>query len=308
MAQAKRIRELTGWHQGKTRMAKKILPHIPPHLVYVEPFCGSSAVMFAKPVPLGISTGKYVEVINDTNDDLMNLYSQAQLHTDEFLKIVNSLTYSKKIFDHAYDVCAGHIQGNKMQRAVAFYVMITQGFAYMEFSGWGRAVTSNKASTWSIRRDDLQRTLDRIKLTVLDCVDYSQCIDKWDSAHSFFYIDSPYPETHNGSKSDRVVFTVDDMKNLINKLDNLAGSFIMSCYPLEKFDIVVPEDWKKISFETNCSATQTGRVNIDPHEKHKVHTDTAKNKRTEVLYIRERKAELSEASRKMLARIKCFKG
>jgi hypothetical protein len=49
-------------------------------------------------------------------------------------------------------------------------------------------------------------------------------------------------------------------------------------------------------------------VNIDPHEKHKIHTDLTKNKRTEVLYLRGRKAELSEASKKMLSKIKCFKG
>ena len=48
-------------------MLKHILPLIPPHRIYIEPFCGGAAVFFAKqPAQLSI--------INDTNKEIVNFY------------------------------------------------------------------------------------------------------------------------------------------------------------------------------------------------------------------------------------------
>ena len=38
------------WYAGaKWTLAPWIIAHMPPHATYVEPFCGSCAVLFAKP-------------------------------------------------------------------------------------------------------------------------------------------------------------------------------------------------------------------------------------------------------------------
>ena len=36
------------WIGGKRRLAGKILPQIPAHQCYVEPFCGAAAIFFLK--------------------------------------------------------------------------------------------------------------------------------------------------------------------------------------------------------------------------------------------------------------------
>ena len=55
------------YYGGKQTMLKHILPLIPKHEIYTEPFCGGAAVLFAKdPVK--------AEIINDINQNLTNFY------------------------------------------------------------------------------------------------------------------------------------------------------------------------------------------------------------------------------------------
>jgi DNA adenine methylase len=59
------------WPGGKSRHLKHILPLIPPHECYCEPFAGGVAVFLAKP-------RSRLEVINDLNGDLISFYLCAQ--------------------------------------------------------------------------------------------------------------------------------------------------------------------------------------------------------------------------------------
>ena len=60
-------------------LASRILPLFPDHGCYVEPFCGAAALYFLK-VPAK------VEVLNDVNGELVNLYRVVQHHLEEFVR------------------------------------------------------------------------------------------------------------------------------------------------------------------------------------------------------------------------------
>lgn len=55
------------YYGGKQRLCQKIINMIPHHHLYCEPFVGGGAVFFAK-------APSVVEVINDTNGELINFY------------------------------------------------------------------------------------------------------------------------------------------------------------------------------------------------------------------------------------------
>lgn len=61
-----KIKALAPWFGGKRSMADRIVAELGEHKVYWEPFCGSMAVLFAKP-PCGMET------VNDLHGDLINL-------------------------------------------------------------------------------------------------------------------------------------------------------------------------------------------------------------------------------------------
>lgn len=54
------------YYGGKQRIASKIVPLLPPHTVYVEPFAGGAAVFFEKGRPETGNKSAYREVLNNT--------------------------------------------------------------------------------------------------------------------------------------------------------------------------------------------------------------------------------------------------
>ncbi|MBN4051392.1 DNA adenine methylase, partial [bacterium AH-315-M05] len=61
------------YYGGKQTLAKTIVALIPEHRLYCEPFFGGGAVFFAK-------EPSTVEVINDTNREVVNFYRVVKKH------------------------------------------------------------------------------------------------------------------------------------------------------------------------------------------------------------------------------------
>ena len=82
------------YYGGKQTMLKYILPLIPEHIIYTEPFCGGCAVFFAK------EPSKY-EVINDINSELVNFYRVMKSNFDELQLKVDATLHSREAQAHA---------------------------------------------------------------------------------------------------------------------------------------------------------------------------------------------------------------
>lgn len=80
------------WLGGKRRLADRIFPYFPQHSCYVEPFAGGAALFFLRPVPAE------VEVLNDINGDLVNLYRVVQHHLEEFVRQFKWALSSRQVF------------------------------------------------------------------------------------------------------------------------------------------------------------------------------------------------------------------
>ncbi|MEQ1678962.1 MAG: DNA adenine methylase, partial [Chitinophagaceae bacterium] len=61
------------YYGGKQKLCSLILDLIPAHNLYCEPFVGGGAVFFGK-------QPSNVEVLNDTNKELINFYQVTQNH------------------------------------------------------------------------------------------------------------------------------------------------------------------------------------------------------------------------------------
>ena len=73
MLEAVQAAPIIPWIGGKRRLAKHILPMFPEHTCYVEPFCGAAALYFMK-------APAKVEVLNDINGELVNMYRVIKHH------------------------------------------------------------------------------------------------------------------------------------------------------------------------------------------------------------------------------------
>ena len=80
------------WIGGKRRLADRLIPLFPQHSCYVEVFCGGAALFFLRPSPSD------VEVINDINGELVNLYRVVKCHLEEFVRQFKWALSSRQIF------------------------------------------------------------------------------------------------------------------------------------------------------------------------------------------------------------------
>lgn len=80
------------WIGGKRRLADHIIPRFPAHDCYVEVFAGGAALYFLRPPAK-------VEVINDINGELINLYRVVQHHLEEFVRQFKWALTSRQVFE-----------------------------------------------------------------------------------------------------------------------------------------------------------------------------------------------------------------
>lgn len=82
---------LSGWLGGKFYLSNKIIPLIPRHVCYVEPFAGAGWIYFRKP-------RSPVEVLNDLNKEIANTYRVIK-HSIDYLEWEASWSiHSRAIF------------------------------------------------------------------------------------------------------------------------------------------------------------------------------------------------------------------
>ena len=76
-------------------MAYKIIPYIPRHTVYAEPFCGAATLLFKKPWPQVTNNNHYREYINDHNELVINFFRQLQVNGEKLTDMISVMPYSK---------------------------------------------------------------------------------------------------------------------------------------------------------------------------------------------------------------------
>ena len=98
------------YYGGKQVLAKQIILLLPKHNLFCEPFFGGGAVFFFKdPSP--------VEVINDTNGELINFYKVVKNDFKKLQKEIKTSLHSRKLHTQA-DVIYKHPElFNEIQRA-----------------------------------------------------------------------------------------------------------------------------------------------------------------------------------------------
>jgi DNA adenine methylase len=239
-------------------MASNILPLIPPHTVYVEPYCGGAALLFAKPRPVVSNTDHSREVLNDQDQRIMTIYRVCQDATTR-QALLDRLTYTPYGRAAHAEACwiirHGWSEAHDVGRAWAMIVSLQQSFANKLNSGWRTGVFShNQASTWETWRDALPVLMDRLKNVYLECDDALAVIRRWDSPQTLFYCDPPYIGADQGHYKG---FTTAKLKALVECLETCQGSFLLSGYAND----AIPKAWECFTFEAYSTASAKGTTN-----------------------------------------------
>ncbi len=208
-----RTKPVLRWPGGKTRLLKEILPVLPPHTLYCEPFAGGLAVLLAKP-------RSAAEVVNDINGDLVSLYRCAQWHLEALVAEVE-FTLGSRLNLREFKAQPGLTD---LQRAARFLTINKCSFAG-NHTTFAVARTSaglpSRANVLESLRA-LNRRLDRVAVEHLP---WQRCLALYDAPETLFFLDPPYlaADTHiyAGWKEE-------DMHTLATILAALKGKWVLT--------------------------------------------------------------------------------
>ena len=204
------------WIGGKRRLAKHILPLFPAHTCYVEPFCGAAALYFLK-------TPSKTEVINDINGELVNLYLVVKHHLEEFVRQFKWALVSRQIYKWLQDTPEETL--TDIQRAARFYYLQKQAFGgKVADHTFGTSTTSAPRFNLLRIEEELSMAHLRLSRTLIEHLDWHQCIERYDRPHTLFYCDPPYW----GTEGYGVEFGLENYDHMADLARRIKGKMIIS--------------------------------------------------------------------------------
>ena len=234
------IKTPISYYGGKQNLVTTILPLIPKHKTYIEPFVGGGAIFWSK-------QPSEVEIINDYNRELINFYECVQNEFVELEKMVRISLHSRSLHHDATVVYNNPHMFSKLKRAWAVWVLAAQSFSSMLDGTWGydkiKGTTSQKIAN---KRDTFTEDLAiRIQNVQIENTDALRIINSRDYKDAFIYCDPPYFNSDCGHYDG---YSKEDFENLLISLSKAKGKFLMSSYPSD----ILSDYTKQNGWFTKC--------------------------------------------------------
>lgn len=264
------------YYGGKQRIASKIIPYIPRHTIYAEPFCGAATLLFAKKTPSTTrAQSDYMEFINDTNSWVTNFF-EVLLHpvkSHELMSRLERTLYTQDNYRECVEAYKNDTFTDDIDKAYVLFYLSFSSYCNKLASGFAYGMKDmNNVSRFRLKVEALAQYPSRISKLHVFNEDALTFIKRLDRPYVFLYVDPPYPGTSQGHYSG---YTIEDYKALLQALDKTQASFILSCYRQG----CEPEHWKSIDIESHTSA---------PRNKQ------SEKKRTETIWIVDRGGAIND--------------
>jgi DNA adenine methylase len=214
------------YYGGKQNMVRHIIPLIPEHRHYIEPFFGGGAIFFAK-------ESAKLSTINDTNSVLINFYRVCQdmAKFKKLKKMIDYWPHSREVFLDARSIYKGDVKSTDIERAWAVWYCFAAGF-----SGSGRDYSFTNNAATNAKPKELQSKKERFGLEIFEKLKDAQ-IENTDAIKiigrcapdkdAFYFVDPPYIGANQGHYKG---YTEEHFEDLLKALSKVEGKFILTCY------------------------------------------------------------------------------
>ena len=240
---------------GKQQLLHEILPMIPPHRQYDEPFFGGGAVFFAK-------RPSEIEFINDINGEMINFYRVLKREFSDLKDEVNVTLHSEYQHAQARSIYASPLGHNSIMRAWAVWMLSKQSIYAILGNSWRVEIERNSAEAFHRAREAFTivyaRRLERTSIFARDAL---SVIEATDTPTTFHYIDPPYYNSDCGHYDG---YSEADFKGLLNALSTAQGKFLMSSYPSDILsENIAAHGWRTKEINMRKSAGSAGGQKVE---------------------------------------------
>lgn len=186
---------------AKWRLAPWIIEHLPPAEVYIEPFGGGASVLLRKP-------RSPVEIYNDLDDDLVNLFRV--LRDGEAAKrligLLELTPFARGEWAAAYELAAEPVERARRlivrsfmgHASIASRIDRTTGFRACNINA-----NADPARSWATYPEALAAVVDRVRGVAIENLPAEDIIRRWDGPNVVLYVDPPYVHSTRSQKRTR---------------------------------------------------------------------------------------------------------
>lgn len=215
------ISPVAPWLGGKRNLAKRICAILDqtPCATYAEPFVGMGGVFLRR------SARPRAEVINDRARDVATLFRILQRHYVQFLDTLRFQITTRAEFERL--VATDPETLTDLERAGRFLYLQRLAFGG-KVSGRNFGVSRGRPGQFNLSTLEpmLEALHSRLAGVIVECLDWSDLIRRYDRPDTLFYLDPPYW----GCESDygRALFSRAEFARLSEHLRGIQGRFLLS--------------------------------------------------------------------------------
>lgn len=247
---------------GKSNLTKWVISNFPENyqqMSYCEVFGGGGWILFKK-------DPSYLEIYNDLNKDLTNLFRTIRDNYQEFSHRVNWTLHSREMYQEAKEKLKNDEFLSEVERAMYYAINRVQSFAG-NGSTWGYQVSADKvvSGKWLPFLKRLELINARLKKVQIECIDFERLIRKYDTPNTLFYVDPPYVDAEFYYDTDEICFRKEDHERLAQTLKSIKGKFVLSYYDHE----LVRELYKGFNFQSKETAKHSCGVTVNSKTREK---------------------------------------
>lgn len=235
------------WFGSKRTLAPEIVKHFGPHDTYYEPFCGSCAVLFAKPP-------SRLEVASDKHSDVINLLKclREEKQARAIWEFVERMPVSETMFAEASERMKSPIEDEyycDQFRAIDFLVVSWQGPSGLagtknkpRFAKRNTASGGSTAARWRNVGQSIPAWHERLRNVEFRNMDAFEIIeDIPDREGVLVYIDSPYADGSRKGGEYVFDFEPEQHRQLAAMLQRFQyAQVIVSYYACQEIDELYP--------------------------------------------------------------------
>jgi DNA adenine methylase len=272
-----RLTQPLKWHGGKHYLAGKIVPLMPRHLHYVEPYAGGLSVLLARDPEdrrlwleenppahhRGVS-----EVVNDLHGDLMCFWATLRDARESLYERLAATEFGEDVWRRARDYLAALPPWDgttDVTRAWAFFILCRQSLAgrMAGFASISRTRTrgnrNEQANAWRGAVEGLPAVAERLRDVVVLNRPALEVIRQQDGPGTLFYLDPPYVhQTRTAQDVYDYEMTEGDHRQLLGALQQCKGKVMLSGYPSALYDTALAGwDWHAFDLPNNSAGGES---------------------------------------------------
>ncbi len=226
------MRPIARWHGGKWRIAPWILSHLPPHKIYLEPYCGAASVLLRK------SRSK-VEILNDAYGRITSAFAVIREQPEELGRLLRYTPCSEREYLDCREEAEDPLEDARRLIVLGHQSHGSTGACTGgKRSGWRRGLREDRTSSADEWKDvwlQVEAWADRLRGVFIEQGEARSAIARWDSPETAIYADPPYLGEIRSKSSGKNAYgpyemSTEDHILLAKVLKEAKGAVLLSGY------------------------------------------------------------------------------